>query len=250
VAEFGEVAPPSAGWYKPLASHLGSAYLRYAFTMNTAQEVDFLVEALGVAAPMRVLDVGCGPGRHSLELARRGFEVVGVDISADFISLALERAASEGLSISFYQADAASMPFEEEFDAVFSVCEGAFGLALGDLVILRCMAKALRPGRLLAAAAANAFYVIKHMDEGAFDPAKMIYRESVKAVIGQDGTQQEFEMWNSCYTPRELAWLCNGAGLDAEGVYGISPGAYSKTAPGADHPELLLVARKPEPAGS
>ena len=58
-------------WFEPIADHLGRAYLRYSFTKGTSQEVDFLVDALELAPGHRVLDVGCGPGRHAHELARR-----------------------------------------------------------------------------------------------------------------------------------------------------------------------------------
>ena len=52
------------------------------------QEVDHVVDALGLQPGMRVLDVGCGPGRHAHELARRGIVVHGIDISARFVELA------------------------------------------------------------------------------------------------------------------------------------------------------------------
>ena len=59
------------------------------------------------------------------------------------------------------------------------------------------------------------------------------------------GETADFDIWNSCYTPRELEWIANGAGLDPEAVFGISPGNYGREAPTFDHPELLLIARKP-----
>ena len=68
-------------WFEPIAEHLGSAYLRYSFTKGTVQEIDFVVETLKLASGDRVLDVGCGPGRHAHELARRGIVVHGIDIS-------------------------------------------------------------------------------------------------------------------------------------------------------------------------
>jgi cyclopropane fatty-acyl-phospholipid synthase-like methyltransferase len=77
-------------WFEDLADHLGGAYLRYSFTKGTANEVAFLVDALALAPGARVLDVGCGPGRHALALAERGIEVVGLDISARFVALAQE----------------------------------------------------------------------------------------------------------------------------------------------------------------
>src|SRR5919106_225492 len=79
---------PSGPWFNEIARFLGPAYLRNAFTKGTEQEVRFLVAALGLEPGMRVLDVGCGPGRHALSLARRGLHVVGVDHSRNFLQLA------------------------------------------------------------------------------------------------------------------------------------------------------------------
>src|SRR3954464_2213367 len=82
------MVPPMPHWFEAVADHAGAAYLRYSFTKGTEQEVGFLVEALGLRPGHRVLDVGCGPGRHARALATRGIEVVGVDISARFVELA------------------------------------------------------------------------------------------------------------------------------------------------------------------
>ncbi|TMK53981.1 MAG: class I SAM-dependent methyltransferase, partial [Actinobacteria bacterium] len=57
-----QIAPAPDDWWVPLARHLGEAYLQYAFTMGTAQEVEFIAETLGATAGERLLDVGCGPG--------------------------------------------------------------------------------------------------------------------------------------------------------------------------------------------
>ncbi|HVE75847.1 MAG TPA: class I SAM-dependent methyltransferase [Actinomycetota bacterium] len=243
----GNLASPRSDWYRPLAAHLRSAYLRYAFTKGTAAEVDFLVHVLGIKEGSRVLDVGCGPGRHLLELARRGADVVGVDISSDFLDVARTTAKDEGLQVALFEMDAADMPFDSEFDAVISICEGAFGLGLDDLKILRAMKRAMKRGSKVAVGAANLFYVLTHMKEsGRFDPTKMLFSETVEAVIGEDGSKDQFEMWNSCYTPRELEWIANGAGMDPMAVYGVEPGKYSQQLPGSDHPELLLIAERPK----
>lgn len=77
-------------WFEPIAAHLGRAYLRYSFTRGTRQEVDFIVAALGLEVGDRILDIGCGPGRHALELAERGMRVHGIDISETFVEIARE----------------------------------------------------------------------------------------------------------------------------------------------------------------
>ncbi|HEX8582053.1 MAG TPA: class I SAM-dependent methyltransferase, partial [Acidimicrobiales bacterium] len=115
-------------WFEAVADHLGAAYLRYSFTKGTAQEVAFLVDVLGLRPGQRVLDVGCGPGRHAHALARLGVEVVGVDVSARFVDLA-RRDAPPGAT--FVRADARDLAFDAEFDAAVSLCEGAFGLLGG-----------------------------------------------------------------------------------------------------------------------
>jgi SAM-dependent methyltransferase len=117
-------------WFEDVADHLGSAYLRYSFTKGTDQEVDFLTDALGLTPGARILDVGCGPGRHAHALAVRGFDVVGVDISERFVGLAREGAPA-GALVTFERADARALRFDNEFDAVISLCQGAFGLSAG-----------------------------------------------------------------------------------------------------------------------
>src|SRR5690349_25179633 len=115
-------------WFEPLAEHMGRAYLRYSFTKGTEQEVDFLVDVLELEPGMRVLDVGCGPGRHAHALGRRGIEVLGVDIAERFVEVARQTGTP---GVTFERLDARALPFEAEFDAVISLCQGAVGLAGG-----------------------------------------------------------------------------------------------------------------------
>ncbi|MEI2653076.1 MAG: class I SAM-dependent methyltransferase [Microthrixaceae bacterium] len=145
-------------WFEDLADHMGPAYLRYSFTKGTSQEVGFLVEELGLEPGMRVLDVGCGPGRHTNALAALGIETVGLDISQRFVDVG----ASAGVDgATFVRGDARAMAFDQEFDAAISLCQGAFGLGGppqsldpfnldNDAAVLAGIWRALRPGGRVA----------------------------------------------------------------------------------------------------
>ncbi|MGV3760330.1 MAG: class I SAM-dependent methyltransferase [Actinomycetota bacterium] len=236
-------------WFEPVAEHLGAAYLRYSFTKGTDQEVAFLVGALGLEPGMRVLDVGCGPGRHAHALARLGMEVVGVDISQRFVDLATESAPA---GASFQRADARDLRFEAEFDAAISLCQGAFGLTGGpgapldgDGDVLAGMARALRPGGRLAVSAFSAYFMVRFLeDQDTFDAEAGVNHERT-IVKDESGTEAEVDLWTTCFTPRELRLLAAAAGLEVEGIWSVTPGAYSRAAPTTDSPEHLLVARRP-----
>lgn len=120
----------------------------------TADEVDLFSQLLGLAPDSRILDLCCGQGRHSLELARRGFaQVEGLDRSHYLIQKAKGRARREGLAVRFREGDARKLPYEPDtFDAVLLLGNsfGYFETLKDDLQVLRGVFKALKPwGRLL-----------------------------------------------------------------------------------------------------
>jgi len=236
-------------WFEDVADHLGSAYLRYSFTKGTEQEVAFLVDVLGLEAGARVLDVGCGPGRHAHALGRLGFEVVGVDISERFVALARAGVPS-GAAVTFERADARALTYAGEFDAVISLCQGAFGLTAGepdasfdpDRAVLEGMARALRPGGRLVLSAFSAYFQVRFLGEAdSFDAAAGVNHERT-TIRDEDGREAPAELWTTCFTPRELRLLAEAAGLRPEHVWSVAPGDYAARPPDIDHPEFLLLA--------
>jgi SAM-dependent methyltransferase len=236
-------ASPSA--WPAAGEFLGRAYLRYSFTKGTEQEVAFLVEALDLQPGRdRVLDVGCGPGRHAHALARRGIEVVGVDISPRFVDLATEHAPP---GATFQVGDARHLAFDGEFDAVISLCQGGFGLVRGDdASVLEGMVRAVKAdgtGRL-ALTAFSAYFAVRFLEEtDAFDAATGVNVEQT-TLKDEHGHEIPFELDTTCFTPRELRLLAAQAGIDVEGVWSTTPGAYARNPPDLDHPEFLLVGRR------
>ena len=97
----------------------GSPYLEHPLLTaeRTASEVDFIIAQLDLPAGASLLDVGCAFGRHSIELAKRGFHVVGIDPAEAMIDAARAAAKAEQVDASFHVADALSYVPEQKFDA-------------------------------------------------------------------------------------------------------------------------------------
>ena len=92
----------------------------------TDAEIDFLVRTVGLRPGDSVLDVCCGSGRHALELARRGYRVTGIDVSAEAIAYARRTAADEGLAVDLRVGDMRALPTDVQAD--LAICMGnAFG---------------------------------------------------------------------------------------------------------------------------
>ena len=237
---------PGEPYFKDVGDTLGEAYLRYSFTKGTEQEVRFLLDLLGLPAGGRVLDVGCGPGRHSVALAGAGLAVTGVDVSRRFLDIAAERARAAGVGAAFFEVDARAMPFDDEFDAVISICQGGFGLMGGDDgLVLKRVAEAVKPGGVVVLTAFSALYEAAHRRDGAsFDVDTGTVHEAT-VVKDESGTDHAVDLWTGVYTPRELRLLSIGVGLIPEQVWSVEPGNFARRAPEIDLPEFMLVARKP-----
>ncbi len=235
--------PMTDHWFEPLADHMGAAYDRYAHTKGTVQEVDHVVAALGLTAGQRVLDVGCGTGRHAHELARREIAVHGVDISERFIQIAAD-GAPDGAT--FQRGDARTLAFVAEFDAVICLCQGAFGMMTADgedAAVIAGMAAALRPGGRLALSAFNAYFAIKYHDDAEFDAGTGVSHERTE-IRSESGEPKTVDLWTGCYTPRELRLLLGMHGFTVDSVSSVEPGSYGTDQATIESPEFLVTATR------
>lgn len=231
-------------WFEDLAEHLGRAYDRYAHTMGTEQETDHLVESLHLVEGDRVLDVGCGTGRHARELARRGMTVHGVDISGRFVEIAREDAPP---GATFERADARRLGFSSEFDAVVCLCQGAFGMMTADgddEAVVAGMARSLKPGGRIALSAFNAYFAVKYHDDATFDAASGVSHERTE-IRSETGEPATVDLWTGCYTPRELRWLFHRHDLAVDTISSVEPGRYGSAAPSTESPEFLVLGHRP-----
>ena len=148
------MADASLDWWKDFFSGLVVDFWKIALPPEvTRLETDFLMEHLGLSRGDRVIDAPCGHGRLSIELARRGCEVTGVDISSEFLAEAAQAAQASGPDVgsrvSWRQSDMRDLPssWNRNFHAAFCM-GGSFGYFgdEGDSAYLRAAARALEPG--------------------------------------------------------------------------------------------------------
>lgn len=235
--------PPEAGsYYGPIGDFQGSEYDRNAFALGTDQEVAFLVGALDLRPGMRVVDVGCGTGRHTAALTRQGLDVLGVDVSHGLLRAGADRGAG-----TFVQGDARALPLPDGCaDVALSLCQGGFGITPGgDEQVLAELVRVLRPtGRLALTAFSLAFAVRFAAPEDAIDLSRGLVHTPAE-VRGPDGERRVFDLWTACYTPGHLAAMVDRAGLRLEGIVGVEPGGYGVDSPSVAHPELLVLAHRP-----
>lgn len=136
-------------WYKKIWA---MDIQNQSWVEDTKRQTDFLVEKLNLNGNERILDLACGFGRHSLELARRGFAVIGVDITSDYVEYASAQASNERLNAHFILSDIRQLEFENEFDVVLNMADGAVGYLENEeenLKIFDVVSKALKSGEAL-----------------------------------------------------------------------------------------------------
>ncbi len=222
---------------------MGKSYDGESFTQGTIEEVDFIEQEIACDKTCRILDVGCGTGRHSLELARRGYSVVGVDLSSSMIDQAIEKTAAEQLAVDFFVQDACSLDFAEEFDVVIVMCEGAFSLMESDekdYAILQGASRALRPGGKLILSAGNALFALINGLDGEFDITTLRERGTLERV-DDGGHQLKLDIEQRYYLPSELTWRLRQLGFRQVEFFGQFDRSHLLTA--ADF-ELVLVAQR------
>lgn len=245
--------PDDAPFYEPIGDFQGELYRRNAFAMGTRAEVGALAHHLHLHEGDRLLDVGCGDGRHLRGLAAaHGVGGLGVDISAGLVAAATRAATEEGLTgVTFLQGDARRLDELPEvaaggFDAAVTLCQGGFGTSPAtDPDVLRSLARAVRLGGRVAFTAFHALFAARHLTPGdAFDPVHLVHHQTSE-VRGPDDTSRRFSLWTAAYTVRDVVRLAEDAGLEVVTLAGAEPGRYDGVGVRLDDPELLVIARRP-----
>ena len=161
-------------WYETLFENYANKYDKECFVQGTLGECDFIEQELECNKSLKILDVGCGTGRHSIELSRRGYTITGIDLSESQLASAKKKAEKFNLSIDFQKHDARNLPFKEEFDAAIMLCEGGFSLMETDEMnfeILKNVTKALKNNGKLIFTTLNGLFPLFHSVKEFYESA-------------------------------------------------------------------------------
>lgn len=242
-----------ANWQAFFDAH-APYYDENPFTQHTKNEVDFFLSLFPLPKGSAILDLGCGTGRHSVELAKRGYKVTGVDLSEGMLQVARAKAAVEGVEVAFIQADAAQFQTDAPFDAAVCLCEGGPGLIQKgqdaeehDLSIFRTAAKALRANAPFLLTTLNGYATIRQMNdqivhEGRFNPATMVSSYEDEWDL-PEGTRV-VQIYERLFIPPEVVRLLREAGFHVDNVFGGTAGHWGQRQLGLDEVEAMYVCRK------
>jgi 2-polyprenyl-3-methyl-5-hydroxy-6-metoxy-1,4-benzoquinol methylase len=243
----------SSIWREFFDSH-ASAYDQNPFTQHTEAEVDFLLNLYPQKPGATFIDIGCGTGRHSIELAKRGFQVSGIDISEGMLRVAQNKAISTGVSPKFYPGDAKTFSLSEMFDYAICLCEGGPGLiergvdpVEHDKSIYQNIAKHLKPNAPFVLTCLNGYSVIRQLkdevvNEGMFNPATMVSNYIDEWDL-PDG-KKEMQIYERLFIAPEVVRMLTESGFVVDAVYGGTAGYWARRPLSLDEVEAMFVCRR------
>ena len=212
---------------------------------------------------MKILDVGCGTGRHSIELSKRGYEVTGIDLSDSLLERARKKAEKSNLKIDFVKQDARNLPYQKKFDIVIMLCEGGFPLMESDEMnfeILKSISRSLKDNGKIIFTTLNGLFPLYHSVEefcastsekgnatyrsNTFD--LMTFRDHNITEFEDDfGNKKKLECNERYYVPSEITWLLNSLGFRKIDIFGAKLGKFSRNDKlTTEDFEMLVIAEK------
>ena len=223
-------------WY---ATAFDGMSAEMAWTERTGSEIDRALTMLRPEGGERILDLACGTGRHSLELVRRGFSVVGVEIGPELVEIARKDAADEGLEVEFIGGDLRELDFENEFDIVLNLNDGAVGYFETDEENQRTfevISRALKPGGQNLIQVPNVLYARANLPQRSWIPSSSMvelvehrwnkkdrYMEGAMIPVrfGEilEGLDKRIEFRQRLYTVDELRDIYAAVGMTLERVF-------------------------------
>jgi len=250
-------------WYEELFENYAKTYDNEEFTKGTIGECDFIEKEINYDKTINILDIGCGTGRHSIELSKKGYSVTGIDLSESQLKLAKEKAAEQSLKIDFKKHDARISHFSKLFNLAIMLCEGGFPLMETDEMnfqILQNAAKALKPNGKLIFTTLNGLFPLFHSvkdflaaeakDAGAKYKDNtfnlMTFRDhNTTEFVDDSGNKKSLNCNERYYVPSEITWLLKSLNFKSIEIFGAKLGAFSRDdSLSTEDFEMLVVAEK------
>ncbi len=233
-------------WYETLFENYGLKYDNECFAQGTIGECDFIEKEINHNKELKIIDVGCGTGRHSIELSKRGYSITGIDLSESLLEKAREKAKQNGLQIDFLQHDARNLSFKNQFDMAIMLCEGGFPLMETDEMnfeILKNVSQSLKNNAKFIFTTLNGLFPLFHsindfLTKGVVDGNAtynsnnfdlMTFRDyNITKVVDDNEVEKELECNERYYVPCEITWLLKTLGFTKIEIFGAKLGAYSR----------------------
>lgn len=250
-------------WYESLFENYADKYDKEVYVHGTLGECDFIEQEIVRDKSLKILDIGCGTGRHAIELSKRGYHVTGIDLSASQLKRAKEKAEELHLKIDFQKHDARKLPFVGEFDLAIMLCGGSFPLMETDEMnfeILKNAAKALKDKGKLIFTTLNGLFPLFHSVKEFYESAGkesnavfksctfdlMTFRDHNVGVFEDDsGNKKELKCNERYYVPSEITWLLKSLRFKKIDICGAKLGAFSrKDKLTTEDFEMLVIAEK------
>ncbi|MFA5404746.1 MAG: class I SAM-dependent methyltransferase [Ignavibacteria bacterium] len=249
-------------WYEELYEDFAENYEKEVFTQGTIGEVDFIEKEIEFDKSKKILDLGCGTGRHTIELTKRGYYVTGLDLSETQLKKAKEKAEALKLKIKFIRDDARYFKLDEKFDLVIMICEGAFSLMETDemnFAILKNAYNSLKEKGKFIFTTLNGLFPLFHSVKDFINSANtgddviegntfdlMTFRDYCVLKTKDDSGKELILNCNErYYVPSEIMWLLKSIGFKNIEIFGSKLGAYSREDKlTTEDYEMLVIAEK------
>jgi SAM-dependent methyltransferase len=220
------------------------------FLPGTKQEINFIISEFDLTPGSSLLDLGCGAGRHTIELAKAGYIVTGIDISETMLQEAKNRAKEESERITFINIDLLGLGNhfngqKEIFAGAICICESGLGVLdwEKELVILRAIHNLLKDRAKLILTTFNGLrkYRGERINARSFD----FLNGTVRWELPDDWHGGEKLSENQrVYIPSEMKMICEIAGFSSTEIYGCKPGDFNRNQLDPDDIEMMVICKK------
>ncbi len=250
-------------WYEELFENFAQTYDAEEFTKGTVGECDFIEKESNYDKTVKILDIGCGTGRHSIELSKRGYSITGIDLSDSQLKHAKKKAFAQSLNINFQKHDARNPHFSNAFDLAIMLCEGGFSLMETDemnFLILQNAANALKSNGKLIFTTLNGLFPLFHSVKDFLAAEKkdgvatcknntfnlMTFRDhNITEFIDDSGNKKSLNCNERFYVPSEISWLIKSLNFKTIDIFGAKLGAFSRNDKlTTEDFEMLVIAEK------